>query len=180
MSPLVANVTWLLSLMTIGGEIGLVVLFVAFWLRKDFKLADKLVVFFGNNSLLFGFIIALSAMACSLFYSIFAGFEPCNLCWVQRIFIYPQFFVLALAAWRKDYKVIDYMLLLSVIGALVAAYNIYIQLGGNSLLPCAASGVSCNKIYFTEFGFVTIPVMSLTAFLMSIGIFISAKLTKKI
>ena len=129
---------------------------------------NTLLGFFGRNGIAFAFFVSLFAVLVSLFYSEVAGFEPCKLCWLQRIFMYPQIFILGLAWFRKDHKIIDYALTLAIIGGLVALYHNYIYYGGTSLFPCDAFGlgVSCTKRYVFEFGYITIPLMSLTNFLL--------------
>jgi disulfide bond formation protein DsbB len=59
-------------------------------------------------------------------------------------------------------------LALSIIGAPVAAYHMYLQFGGNTLIPCSATGPACEFVYFVEYGYVTIPTMALTAFVLII------------
>lgn len=123
--------------------------------------------FFGRNGILFAFFVAFFASALSLFYSNIIGFPPCNLCWYQRIFLYPQVIILGLACLKKDSAIIDYALVLTFIGGLIAIYHTYIDFGGTSLFPCSASGLaSCTQRYVFEFGYITIPVMSLTSFLL--------------
>lgn len=111
-------------------------------------------------------LIALSATLGSLYYSEILGFEPCKLCWLQRIFIYPMAFILALGLYKKDKNLTDYTLLLSGTGGLIALYHVLLEQGLVPSLACAAGGaVSCVKIYVLYFGFITIPVLSLAAFL---------------
>ncbi len=134
--------------------------------RKD--KTNPVIQFFGRNGIALAFFVSLFATAISLFYSDVIGFEPCKLCWFQRIFMYPQIFILGLAWFKKDHKIIDYALILAMIGGLFALYHNYIYYGGTSLFPCDAFGlgVSCTKRYVFEFGYITIPLMSLTSFLL--------------
>jgi disulfide bond formation protein DsbB len=104
------------------------------------------------------------SVASSLFYSEIAGFAPCLLCWWQRIFLYPQAIILFIALFKKDWRVRKYAIALSGLGSLVSIYHTYIQFGGESLAPCPVGGVSCQIVYFVEYGYVTIPTMALTAF----------------
>lgn len=100
----------------------------------------------------------------SMFFSSVIGFAPCELCWYQRIFLFPQFVIFAVALWKKDNTAMYYSLALSLVGIILAFYQSYIQWGGLSVLPCTATGAECSKIFFKEFGYITIPVMSLTVF----------------
>ena len=123
------------------------------------------------------FIVALIATAGSLFYSEIAGYTPCELCWFQRILMYPQVILLGVALAVKDQKIMRYILWLSGIGAFIALYHYLIQLG---FLPgaCDVSGysVSCSHRFVLEYGYITIPMMALTAFLLNILLSIRARL----
>src|SRR3989344_4546628 len=96
----------------------------------------------GEQALFYGFIVALAATLGSLIYYDVLGYEPCKLCWFQRIFMYPQVLLLALA----------------IPGALVAGYHYLLQLGVAPSLPCAAVGysVSCSERFVLQFGYITI------------------------
>jgi hypothetical protein len=63
---------------------------------------------------------------------------------------------------KSDIRVMDYVTPLAVMSAVLALYQSYVYLGGSSLLPCTAEGGDCSKIYVMAFGYITIPVMSLT------------------
>lgn len=124
----------------------------------------------GKRGLLLALCVAIAATALSLFYSEVAGFEPCKLCWFQRIFMYPQIVLLGMALIKKDFKIVDYAMPLAAIGGVIALYHNYIYYGGASIFPCAAfgAGVSCTIRYVFELGYITIPLMSLTSFLLMI------------
>ncbi|MFO0702817.1 MAG: disulfide bond formation protein B [Candidatus Andersenbacteria bacterium] len=108
---------------------------------------------------------AFAATFGSLYLSEGAHLEPCLLCWWQRVLMYPQAVILGLAAWRRERTALLYSLWLSVIGAGVAIYHIALQSGLGLLAPCGGGAlVSCTTIQVQEFGYVTIPVMSLTGF----------------
>ena len=108
----------------------------------------------------------LSAVIGSLVYSNIVGFPPCDLCWYQRILIYPQALILFMAMLRKDKTIIDYLVPFSVLGAIVALYQSMVQWGFSfgSILACTAVGGECAKIYVKEFSYITIPFMSFSVF----------------
>lgn len=164
---MVTIVNQILATLTIFSHIFLVLGMGYFLLFRKDK-TNSVIQFFGRNGIALAFFVSLFATAISLFYSDIAGFEPCKLCWFQRIFMYPQIFILGLAWFRKDHKIIDYALTLAIIGGLFALYHNYIYYGGTSLFPCDAFGlgISCTKRYVFEFGYITIPLMSLTSFLL--------------
>ncbi|MEO7597267.1 MAG: disulfide bond formation protein B [Candidatus Paceibacterota bacterium] len=121
--------------------------------------------FVKNNFLLIGFLVSLSAMLASLFYSEVVNFVPCFLCWVQRIFIYPQVILFGIAWYKKDRGVIKYSLPLLLVGILFSIYHVYIYYFGEGNAPCDPSGVSCVKRLVHEFGgLISIPSMAFMTF----------------
>jgi disulfide bond formation protein DsbB len=127
--------------------------------------------FLGRRGTYIAFTAAFLATLGSLIYSDVIGYEPCKLCWFQRIFMYPQAILLGLALWKQNAAVRLYAIVLSAIGAVIAAYHYLSQLGWNPLdLECASIGyaVSCAKVFVMEFGYITLPVMALSAFALII------------
>lgn len=113
----------------------------------------------------FALIQAIVATLGSLYYSEIRHFVPCVLCWYQRILMYPLVIILAVGILRKDKKIYEYVLPMSVLGLLIAGYHVLLQKGflPEAIAPCTL-GASCLTKYTGYFGFITIPVMSLTAF----------------
>jgi len=113
-----------------------------------------------------GFIVSLTATLGSLYFSEIRGFTPCILCWYQRILMYPQTFLFATALYQKSRDIYKYILPISIFGMVLAGYHYYIQLNPNPLVPCSTVGfsVSCSQRFTTNFGYITIPFMSLSAF----------------
>lgn len=103
----------------------------------------------------------------SLYYSEIKHYTPCTLCWYQRILMYPLVVIFAVAILRKEYHIKYYALPLSLIGSIVAFYHVLLQKGflPESVAPCSI-GASCTIKYAGYFGFITIPVMSVTAFVI--------------
>lgn len=152
----------LLPILTIIGQIIILVLIISGLLQKRCILSRWLI----NNNLLAAFLISLIATLGSLFYSEILHYQPCKLCWFQRIFMYPQVILLGLAVWHKDLNIKKYSLSLSVIGLLIAAYHYLMQIGWIIAINCGAVGysVSCTETFILQYGYITIPMMSLTAF----------------
>ncbi len=103
----------------------------------------------------------------SLYFSEIAGFVPCKLCWVQRIFMYPLAAILLVAVVRRDDDVPYYVLPLSLIGMGVSTYHYLLQktdLFTESTV--CAGGVPCSIDYINWLGFITIPFLALTAFVI--------------
>ena len=131
-------------------------------------------------SLNIALLVSLTSVLGSLYFSEIRGFVPCKLCWYQRIFMYPQAVILAIAMSRKLKDIFSYTLVLSFIGGVIALYNYFLQISPNPYAPCEVIGfsVSCNERFFTYFGYITIPWMSLSAFV--IIIFLSLLNLKKV
>lgn len=126
-------------------------------------------LFLSKYYLYLAWIVAIVATGGSLFLSDVMKFEPCKLCWFQRIFMYPQVILLGIAAYRHDRRIVGYVMPLSIIGALIALYH-YAEQHIPALArmtPCT-SGVPCNVDYFEWLGFITIPFMALIAFILII------------
>ena len=124
------------------------------------------------------FIVAAVATGGSLFFSEIAHFVPCELCWFQRIFMYPIAIVTLLAAIANDHRVARYLLPLPVIGAGVAVYHLLIERGvveqTNACLVSAPGG--CAVKWIDEFGYVTIPALALTGFVLVFAFLLFAAL----
>jgi len=128
-----------------------------------------------KHILVIGFLISFAAMVGSLIYSNFIGYPPCLFCWYARIAFYPQVFLFGMALFKKDRKIIDYAIMLSVLGLVVGAYHSLIQYVGFSPLPCEAGGISCVTREVFQFGFITIPLMGAVGFLTLLLSLIIAK-----
>ncbi len=111
-----------------------------------------------------GFVIAAAATAGSLYFSEVADYVPCPLCWYQRIAMYPLVVVLGLAALRRDRRAALYGLVLSLSGAVIAIYHYQLEWFPNQAALCKQDAL-CEVIWFKVWGFVTIPYLSLIAFL---------------
>lgn len=110
--------------------------------------------------------VALTASAGSLYLSEIVGFVPCLFCWYQRIAMYPLVLVLGVGMLRGDASAWRYALPLPVVGALLAAYHVMIQLQPSMDAGVCSTGVSCSARYLAVFGFVSIPVMAGAGFLL--------------
>lgn len=116
-------------------------------------------------------IMALMAMAGSLFFSEVLKVPPCDMCWYQRIFTYPLVFMMPLAIFRQDLHIRVYALSLLIPGLFIAAYHnlLYYSFIEKPLVPCKG-GVSCTSRDVEFFGFVGIPLMSLLSFVAMLAL----------
>lgn len=121
--------------------------------------------FFSKYILYIAFLQVLIATLGSLFLSEILKFPPCVLCWYQRICIYPLVAIFAVGILKKDKLVNYYAWPLIATGWLISLYHnlLYYNILPEAAAPCAA-GVSCTTRFFAWFGFVTIPLLSFTAF----------------
>ena len=112
------------------------------------------------------FVVASIATGGSLFFSETAGFVPCELCWYQRICMYPLSIVTLLAALANDRRAARYLLPLPLVGAGISVYHLLVENGvveqAKACLLSAPGG--CATKWINEFGYVTIPTLALTGF----------------
>ncbi len=161
----------ILSILTLISHIGIILFIVtysySFFSKKKFLFFEKIKTLIITNGLLLGFLIAIVSTALSLFYSEILHLPPCSMCWYQRIFLFSQVFILGMAYTKKDRKIADYSILLSLIGVFLAIYHILLQNGISLYTPCSVGAlVSCSEKLFAYYGYITIPVMSLTSFVL--------------
>ncbi|HWJ77759.1 MAG TPA: disulfide oxidoreductase [Niallia sp.] len=120
-----------------------------------------------ENILYIAWIAAVISMFGSLYFSEIRGFIPCNLCWYQRIVMYPFVVILGIAVIKKDYRITFYTMILSGIGALISIYHYSMQKLSTLFSNSNACGpVSCKGEYINWLGFITIPLMALTGFII--------------
>jgi len=114
------------------------------------------------------FLVAALATGGSLFFSEIAHFAPCELCWFERICIYPLAIVMLFVALADDRRAARYLLPLPIVGAGLAVYHVLVERGVVSQTQgCAVSAAGgCATRWIDEFGYVTIPVLTLTAFVL--------------
>ena len=117
-------------------------------------------------------LIAIAATLSTLAYQFYYETPVCELCWWQRIFMYPIDIVALVSLLfliRGNHIVIG---ALASIGAAFAGYHYYYHfqifvLGKTLSLPCSGYGLlpACTSSPIVIFGFVTIPLMGLLTFL---------------
>lgn len=120
----------------------------------DIEESDKRVFY------LFAFLVAAVATTGSLWFSLGLGLVPCELCWYQRILMYPLVPLIGIALWKQE-DVREYVLVLSIPGFGIASYHNYLQI--TPAEGTCTSTVPCTVIQYELYG-ITIPQMSLTAF----------------
>lgn len=126
---------------------------------------DRASLFFHTYSLYLAWVVSLVALCGSLYFSEIMRFEPCKLCWFQRICMYPLVILLGMAAYKDDHAIIPYARTLSIIGMGISLFHYLEQKvpGMQNVLPCT-TGVPCSGQYINYLGFITIPFLALIAF----------------
>ena len=121
-------------------------------------------------------LISGVSMVASLIYSNGVGYVACDLCWYQRIFIYGTFFMALVAYCKKQplFMLKPYITTFMTIGGIIALYHNIITYAQYNPLPCSATA-SCTMRYVYEFGFVTIPLMSLVTIVFILVITLKSK-----
>lgn len=96
--------------------------------------------------------------------------------------MYPLAIILGIAYFHDDKKIIKYVLPLSVGGIFMALYHYILQVApkGTIPAPCSAVGYaeSCTDTFVKSYGYITIPWMSFSAFVL-ITLFLAFLLVKK-
>lgn len=103
----------------------------------------------------------------SLYYSQVIGWLPCELCWYQRICMFPLSAILVVGVIRRDKGVAWYALPFLVAGIPLALYHWLVE-----RVPSLAEGSSCSAFvpcsipYFQELGYITLAFMDMSAFIL--------------
>ena len=110
----------------------------------------------------------------SLYYSEVVGFEPCPLCWYQRIAMYPLVAVLVVAWLRRDAGAGGYAWPLTAIGAAIAVWHYVLEWMPVDDSALCGPGGGCGVADFRVFGFVSLPFMALMGFAAIAGLVLVA------
>lgn len=182
MTPLVSTVNIGLAWLTIFADIVIVGLLVLWWLTKTKQISAQYLRWIGDNAIKLSFVLAFTATFGSLFYSEIAGFDPCILCWYQRIFMYPLVLLFGIAVVTKDKGVAKYGIGFSIVGALLAGYHYLLQIGVAKIAECSAVGYSaqCTETFHTNYGYITIPMMAVSAFVLIILLLLVGEYSSKL
>jgi disulfide bond formation protein DsbB len=134
--------------------------------------AERLLADLGGAALWLGALVAVVCTCGSLYYSEIVGYTPCDLCWFQRICMYPLSVILLVAAFRRDRGIWRYVVVQVAVGIAIAAYHTQLQAFPTQRSFCPTT-VPCTIRYVWEFGFVSLPFMALSGFvfiLLMIGV----------
>jgi disulfide bond formation protein DsbB len=134
-----------------------------------------------ENSLLFIWLVSLVATLGSLYFSEIRSYEPCELCWYQRILMYPIFLITTVAYIQKNARIAVTTAVFSCIGGAISLYHYGLQkLDFLADAAPACGRVACTGQYINWLGFITIPFLAGTAFLLiAIASFYMVKVLKE-
>lgn len=121
--------------------------------------------FFRKYYLYLAWFVSIIATSGSLYFSEVMKFIPCTWCWYQRILMYPLVFILGRAAIKNDKNIVSYILPLTMLGAFIGSMH-YLQQKLQLFGETCSVGVPCSIQYINWAGFITIPFLSLTAFVL--------------
>ena len=168
--------TKILTILTLLGNFFVALLFIAYFVMRPAY--ERVILLFSRNVLVLAFLISLGASVGSYAYGEVTGYAACILCWMQRVFMYPLPLLLLMAYIKKDRQVLPYALMLSLVGGALALYNwvkdmlalyTHFSLG----CPVVPGLPSCDHIYVDAYGYITIAMIALNAFVL-IAVILSA------
>jgi disulfide bond formation protein DsbB len=140
---------------------------------------------YGLRSLVLGsgrwmaFAVAALATLGSLYYSEIAHFTPCEMCWFQRIAMYPLAVVLLVAALTRDERGWRYAVPLAALGLLASVYHYQLEMFPEQQTFCT-SGVPCSVRLVNEFGFVSLAFMAGCGFVAILALHAAAWRARRI
>lgn len=117
--------------------------------------------------------VALVSTFAALFIGEVMGMTPCQLCWYQRILMFPLAVILGMAAFGNDRRGALYAMPLALGGAAVAGYHTALVAGWvpQWWIRCGA-GPSCSDQKLVMLGDIQIPWLSLLAFVAIVAFLI--------
>lgn len=120
-----------------------------------------------NKPLLFSWVVAIFSTMGSLFFSEVLHYVPCELCWCQRILMYPMIIILGMAIYEQNNKIYLYILPSSIVGLVISGYHYCLQkISSLQQFEICTTGVPCSGEYINWLGFITIPLLAFVAFLL--------------
>ena len=122
-------------------------------------------------------LVAAVSMSGSLWFSEVAGFLPCRLCWAQRACMYPLVVVLAVAMVRRSAisaRARQLAIALAGVGAVVATYHVVVERFPSLETSACDPTVPCALVWFERLGFVTLPFMALSGFVLILTLLVAS------
>lgn len=175
------NLSIFFNLITTSGSLFLIIvsvfLFIIFYLKCSKTV--NIVNFFHKHSLILITTTSFLAIVGSLIYSEIFKFEPCLLCWWQRVFIYPVFFIALVALIKKEknpFQYINPLIWWALIFSLYHNYLIITAQNKDVFLCDTDLAGACSERYVEILSIIDIPFMALSVILFIAALsFISLK-----
>jgi Disulfide bond formation protein DsbB len=153
---------------------GLLILLAALWLLGVRGPLEAVRGWLWGYELWAAFLVAAIATGGSLFFSQVVGYVPCELCWFQRICMYPLSILTLFLAFHGDNRAVRYLFPFPVVGACVSIYHLLVENHVVATPTACQVGAGCTVKWINEFGFMTIPTLALTGFVLLIGFLVLA------
>jgi len=133
-----------------------------------------------NLYLILQLFVVLASIFGSLFFSEIMKFVPCNLCWYQRLCVYPMAFIIMTGLYLKSKDTVQFLLPFTATGLFISIYhNLVYYKVITIIVPCTESA-PCTQQQLNWFGFVTIPLLSLLTFILLLTLNVATRsLSKK-
>jgi disulfide bond formation protein DsbB len=129
----------------------------------------------GPQALAMAAVVALVCTLGSLYLSEIAHFPPCELCWYQRICMYPLVVVLGVGAVRRDLGARITGSILAAIGATISIWHLLVERYPNLSANSCDPANPCSIKWVEEFGYLTIPGMALSGFALILVLLAAAR-----
>lgn len=120
------------------------------------------------------FLVALTCTLGSLYLSEVAHFPPCELCWYQRIAMYPLTVLLGVATLRRDRAIKWYVVPIATVGGLISVYHYLLERFPDSVASSCSTDVPCSTVWVWKFHFLSIPAMAGIGFALIITLVLLA------
>ncbi len=133
----------------------------------NFLNSEKESIYPESIYLFLAWVVSCIATLGSLYFSEIRNFVPCELCWYQRILMYPLPLILGISTFQNDLSSKKFVLPMVIIGWGIAFYHYLLQkVPSFKGMGFCEKGVPCNGEYINWLGFITIPFLSLLSFTM--------------
>jgi len=109
--------------------------------------------------------LALAATLGSLFFSEVMDVPVCQLCWFQRVALYPLVVILGFGLFPFDLRMLRIGGVFVAAGWLIGLFQLLVIAGviPESIQPCV-QGIPCSDTHVALFGFLNIPTLSFLTF----------------
>jgi disulfide bond formation protein DsbB len=167
----------LFALLTVAADVAVVGIALIAVIDRDGSrgMRPAMIETLGPSALWLAFLVALTATLGSLYLSEVAHFVPCELCWYQRIAMYPLAPILLVAAYRHDAGVWRYVVPVAAIGAAISIYHYQLERFPEQGSASCSPEAPCTVVWIWKFHFISIPLMALSAFALIVALTLVAR-----